>query len=66
VRTADRYLGAELTAAGSRWTRVLAHAVVASGGAQTRDYRPTSAALAAHLGEAAKLYSWIIAPRSAA
>jgi hypothetical protein len=65
VRSADPLLGQELAAAGNRWTRVLAHALVASGGAKTRDYRPTSAALAAHLGEATKLHSWIIAPRGA-
>jgi hypothetical protein len=66
VRTADPQLGRELAAAGNRWTGVLAHALVAENGVQTRDYRPTSAALAAHLGEATKLHSWIIAPRSAA
>src|SRR5690606_15447022 len=41
VRTADPHLGEELAAAGNRWTRVLAHALVASGGAHSRDYRPT-------------------------
>lgn len=65
VRSADPHLSEELAAAGSRWTRVLAHALVASGGAQTRDFRPTGAALAAHLREATKLHSWIIAPRNA-
>lgn len=65
VRCADPYLSQALAAAGNGWTRVLAHALVASGGAQTRDYRPTGAALAAHLGEATKLHSWIIAPRTA-
>ena len=65
VRSADPHLGEELAAAGSRWTRVLAHALVASAGAPARDFRPTAAALAAHLGEATKLHSWIIAPRNA-
>jgi hypothetical protein len=64
LRTADPHLARDLDAAGGRWPSVLADAVIA-GGSASRDFRPTSAALAAHLGEATKLYSWIIAPRSA-
>jgi hypothetical protein len=64
LRTADPHLARDLAAAGGRWPSVLADAVIA-GGSAARDFRPTSTALAAHLGEAAKLHSWIIAPRSA-
>jgi hypothetical protein len=66
VRTADPGLALELEAAGQSWPEVLAEALVAGAEAPARDFRPSSAALAAHLGEAMKLYSWIIAPRTAA
>jgi hypothetical protein len=66
VRTADPGLALELKAAGQSWPEVLAEALVAGAEAPARDFRPSSAALAAHLGEATKLYSWIIAPRTAA
>lgn len=65
VRSADSQLVADLRSAGSRWPAALAEALAAGRGA-TRDFRPTDAALAAHLGESTKLYSWIIAPREAA
>jgi len=66
VRSADRSLGLELAAAGRRWPGVLADALVAGIGAPSRDFRPTDAGLAAHLGEPTLLLSWIIAPRIAA
>jgi hypothetical protein len=66
VRTADPRLAAELERAGRGWPSVLADALVATTRAPARDTRPTDAALAAHLGEPTKLYSWIIAPRAAA
>lgn len=66
VRTADPRLARELELAGPAWPGILADALVASTRAPVRDNRPTDAALAAHLGEPTKLYSWIIAPRSAA
>ncbi len=66
VRTADSGLALELKAAGRSWPGVLADTLIAGTHAPTRDFRPSGAALAAHLGEATKLYSWIIAPRTAA
>jgi hypothetical protein len=66
VRSADATLAAELEAAGSSWPSVLADALLAGTQVPPRDLRPTDAALAAHLGEPTKLYSWIIAPRAAA
>lgn len=66
VRTADPSLALELETAGRSWPSVLADALVAGGRAASLDVRPTDAGLAAHLGETTKLYSWIIAPRTAA
>ncbi len=66
VRTANSGLALELEAAGRSWPDVLADSLVTGSHATTRDFRPSDAALAAHLGEAEKLYSWIIAPRTAA
>jgi hypothetical protein len=66
VRTANPRLALELEAAGARWTSVLADALVAGTHTPARDFRPTDAGLAARLGEPTMLYSWIIAPRSAA
>ncbi len=66
VRTADERLARELESAGSAWPGALADALVGTTLAPARDTRPSDAALAAHLHEPAKLYSWIIAPRSAA
>lgn len=65
VRSADPGLARELEAAGAGWPRALADALIAGNGVPARSFGPTDAALAAHLGEPAKLYSWIIAPRSA-
>jgi hypothetical protein len=65
IRTSDTSLKLELDAAGRRWPSVLADAVLVGTRAPVRDFRPTNAGLAAHLGEATKLYSWIIAPRAA-
>jgi hypothetical protein len=66
LRSADPGLALALDDAGSYWPAVLAEALIAGNLAPVRDYRPTDAALAARLGEPAKLYSWIIAPRTAA
>ena len=66
IRTADPSLALELDAAGRRWPGILADALVAGTGAPARDFRPTDAGLAAHLGEPTFLSSWIIAPRTAA
>jgi hypothetical protein len=45
---------------------LLADALVAGAGVAARNFGPTGAGMAAYLGEPTKLYSWIIAPRSAA
>ena len=56
----------DLAAAGSGWPAVLADALILGSRAATRDTRPSGAAMAGHLAEPTKLYSWIIAPRAAA
>ena len=66
VQCADPALGRELAAAGADWPAVLAYALIAGSRAATRSALPSGAAMAAHLAEPVKLYSWIIAPRSAA
>lgn len=66
VRSADPELAATLESAGSAWPFALADALIAGARVPTRNFRPTDTALAAHHDEAAKLYSWIIAPRTAA
>ncbi len=66
LRSADTMLESELGAAGADWPAVLAEALVTGQARPVADARPTDAALAAHLGEAPKLHSWIIAPRQAA
>jgi hypothetical protein len=65
IRTADTGLELELAAAGHRWPDALADALIAGGAVPARDFRPTDAALADRLGEPTKLFSWIIASRSA-
>jgi len=66
VQSADATLGRELTLAGADWPAVLADALIAGSRAVTPNALPSGAAMAAHLSEPVKLYSWIIAPRSAA
>lgn len=67
IRTADPSLTPELNAAGRRWPNVLADALLAGSHAPASDFKPSNAAMAAHYGESTdKLYSWIIAPRTAA
>ena len=65
LRTAHPGLSRELEAAGQSWPSVLADALIASTRSPTHDFRPTDAGLAESLGEATKLHSWIIAPRTA-
>ena len=65
VQSADAALERELALAGSDWPAALADALIAGGRAARRDARPSGAAMAAHLAEGTKLYSWIIAPRTA-
>lgn len=66
LRSADHGLVRELNAAGSRWPRVVADALMAGSAVPSRASGPTGSAMAEHPGEPDKLYSWIIAPRSAA
>ena len=56
----------ELAMAGADWPAVLADSLILGSRATARDTRPSGAAMAAHLSEPTKLYSWIIAPRPAA
>jgi len=56
----------ELALAGADWPAVLADSLILGSRATTRDALPSGAAMAANLAEPTKLYSWIIAPRSAA
>ena len=56
----------QLAAAGANWPAMLANALIDGGHTPVNDFRPTDAGLADYLGEATKLYSWIIAPRKAA
>ena len=65
IRSADPQLALSLTASGRSWPGILADALLTGNLAPKRDFRPSDAGLAAHLGEATKLYSWIIAPRTA-
>lgn len=66
VRSANAGLESELGAAGQSWPAVLADQLLTGSQLATRDYRPSGAAMAASLDEPTKLYSWIIAPRTAA
>jgi hypothetical protein len=66
VRSASARLEAELGAAGQGWPAELADQLLTGSRVATRDYRPSGAAMAASIDEPAKLYSWIIAPRTAA
>jgi hypothetical protein len=66
IRTANRSLALALDRAGAGWPLLLADALVAGAGVAARNFGPTGAGMAAYLGEPTKLYSWIIAPRSAA
>jgi hypothetical protein len=66
VRTANPALALDLRSAGPSWPVALADRLFSGTRITTRDFTPSGAALAAHLAEPVKLYSWIIAPRSAA
>jgi hypothetical protein len=66
VRTANPGLALDLGAAGPSWPVALADRLFSGSRVTTRDFTPSGAALAAHREEPTKLYSWIIAPRSAA
>src|SRR5690606_26367707 len=66
VRSASPELAHILAAAGANWPAMLANALIDGGHTPVNDFRPTDAGLADYLGEATKLYSWIIAPRKAA
>jgi hypothetical protein len=66
VRSANASLEPQLGAAGQGWPTVLADQLLTGSRVATRDFRPSGAAMAASLDEPTKLYSWIIAPRTAA
>jgi hypothetical protein len=63
LRAADHTLIRDLSAAGSEWPRAVADALVAGLAVPSRENGPSGSAMAEHLGEPEKLYSWIIAPR---
>lgn len=65
LRTGDSSLEGKLAAAGTAWAGVLADSLISGSRTTTRDFSPSGAAMAARIDEATKLYSWIIAPRSA-
>jgi hypothetical protein len=65
IRGSGPALGRELEQSRADWPGLLAEALLSGTAAPGRDYRPTDAAMAAELHESNKLYSWIIAPRSA-
>lgn len=65
IRSGHPRLADALAFAGRSWPTALADALIVGGRAPARDTRPTDAGLAAYLGEPTKLYSWIIAPRTA-
>jgi hypothetical protein len=65
IRGGNGELGQALAAAGQRWPTLMADALLADSDARSRDFRPSDAAMTAGLGATEKLYSWIIAPRSA-
>lgn len=63
LRSAMPALEDELHAAGRRWPLALGAAMLQGEPAALYSKLPSGAAMAAHLGEEQKLYSWIIAPR---
>jgi hypothetical protein len=66
VRSSLSSLSRTLEAAGASWPAVLADQVLtASGQVTSPDVTPSGAAMAAYLHEPTKLYSWIIAPKTA-
>ena len=65
LRTGDSDLERKLDAAGPAWAGVLADSIFAGSNTAADDFSPSGAAMASHPNEATKLYSWIIAPRSA-
>jgi len=67
LRSSRPALKSHLEAAGAAWPAVLADQLLTSPQeVASRDLKPTGAAMAASLNEPAKLYSWIIAPKSIA
>jgi len=65
VRSSRPALKGHLDASGSGWPAVLADQLLtAPQTVASKDITPTGAAMAARIDEPARLYSWIIAPRS--
>ena len=65
ARSANRNLTSQLEAAGAAWPITLADQLLTGSRVTARDFRPSGASMAAQHDESTKLYSWIIAPRSA-
>jgi len=66
IRSANAGLESQLGAAGQDWPAVLAEQLLTGTRIASSDHSPSGAAMAASIDEPAKLYSWIIAPRTAA
>lgn len=65
LRSANATLESELGDAGASWPAVLADQLLTGARIVARDFTPSGAAMAASIDEPTKLYSWIIAPRTA-
>lgn len=65
LRSGDQHLEQDLNTAGVHWTDVLAEALLDGARTRSTNLMPSGAAMYEHRGEAEKLYSWIIAPRTA-
>jgi hypothetical protein len=67
LRSSSRSLQGHLDAAGAAWPAVLADQLLTAPQAvASKDTTPSGAAMAAHMTEPERLYSWIIAPKSVA
>ena len=67
TRSVEASLQSELGASGAAWPDLLAdQLLIAPHRVASADVSPSGAAMAAYLNEPTKLYSWIIAPKSAA
>jgi hypothetical protein len=58
-------LGADLAAAGRHWPQVVADALLRDRYSWAREFGPADVAMASHYAEGLRLYSWVIAPRTA-
>lgn len=65
LQSANSRLESRLGKAGATWPIVLADHLLTGERVAARDFTPSGAAMAASIDEPTKLYSWIIAPRTA-